>query len=112
MKAARAIVHGEPLPDSLKQSVIRFKLGFGGQVTILPGAYDCVYNPFLRWAYNTVFPKIAGWPVDEERGEPPSHSLREAFSESNESRSKRSCNRVFGIADGLMPSAIPEEMYL
>jgi lipid II:glycine glycyltransferase (peptidoglycan interpeptide bridge formation enzyme) len=62
-RAARAIVHGEPCPDSLLQSPTRFKLGFGGQVTFFPGAYDYVYNPFLRWAYNMVFPKMASWPV-------------------------------------------------
>jgi lipid II:glycine glycyltransferase (peptidoglycan interpeptide bridge formation enzyme) len=64
-RAARAIVHGEPCPDSLTQSVTSFKLGFGGQVTLFPGAYNYVYNPFLRWAYNTVFPKIASWSVME-----------------------------------------------
>lgn len=63
VRAARAIVRGEPLPHSLQQTPTSFKCGFGGQVTLFPGAYDCVYNPFLRWAYNAVFPKSAGWSV-------------------------------------------------
>jgi len=63
LRAARAIVHGKPLPDSLQQTPTSFKLGFGGQVTLFSEAYDYVYNPFLRWAYNTVSPKIACWSV-------------------------------------------------
>jgi lipid II:glycine glycyltransferase (peptidoglycan interpeptide bridge formation enzyme) len=66
-KAARAVLRGEPVPDSLTQTadrtVTRYKLGFGGQVTLLPGAYEYVYNPFLRWAYHTALPKIQHWPM-------------------------------------------------
>lgn len=57
-QAAQAVLRGEPLPDSLMQSVTSFKLGFGGQVALYPQAYDYVYNPLLRYGYNTVFPKI------------------------------------------------------
>jgi lipid II:glycine glycyltransferase (peptidoglycan interpeptide bridge formation enzyme) len=60
---AKALVHGEQLHDSLRQTPTSFKLGFGGKVLLFPGAYDYVYNSFLRWAYNSVLPMIATWPV-------------------------------------------------
>jgi len=40
-------------------TVTRFKLGFGGQVTPGPPAFDYVYNAPLRWAYDTLFRKLA-----------------------------------------------------
>lgn len=55
-KAASAVLQGRPLPDSMAQTVTSFKLGFGGQVVVYPGAYDYVCNPVLRWAYTTLFP--------------------------------------------------------
>jgi lipid II:glycine glycyltransferase (peptidoglycan interpeptide bridge formation enzyme) len=64
-EAAGAIAHGEPLPDSLTQTVTRFKLGFGGQVFLYPGPYDYVCNPVLRWAHATLYRKIANWPIIE-----------------------------------------------
>ena len=57
-RAARAVVSGEPFPDSLRQTPTFFKLGFGGQVTLFPGGYDYVYNPVLRRVYHAVGPKI------------------------------------------------------
>lgn len=51
---ARAIVRGEPLPDPHARTVATFKLGFGGQVRCLPGAYERVTNPALRMMYNPV----------------------------------------------------------
>lgn len=62
-QAAREILNGNPLPDALSQSTTSFKLGFGGQVVLYPGAYEYVYNPVLRWTYSAVFPKIASLPV-------------------------------------------------
>lgn len=56
--AARAVLRQEAIPESLKQSVTSFKLGFGGEVTIFPEAYDYVYNPLLRWAYTEIFPRL------------------------------------------------------
>ena len=44
---------------------MQVKLGFGGEVRLFPGAYDYVYNPFLRWGYNTIFSKISQMPVVE-----------------------------------------------
>jgi len=58
-EAARAILAQEPLPDSMQQTVTSYKLGFGGQVTLFPGACRYIYNPFLRWAYGAVFPTVA-----------------------------------------------------
>ena len=57
-EAAQAILQGECLPDSLESTATSFKLGFGGQVTLLPEAYDYVYDPFLRWIYRNVFPIV------------------------------------------------------
>jgi peptidoglycan pentaglycine glycine transferase (the first glycine) len=60
--AARALLEGAPLPDSLTASVTRFKLGFGGRITFFPETYQYIYNTFLRWAYHTVYPTIGGLP--------------------------------------------------
>jgi peptidoglycan pentaglycine glycine transferase (the first glycine) len=45
---AQAIVAGEPPPAAAREGVTRFKLGFGGEVVLLPGAYDWVGTPWLR----------------------------------------------------------------
>ena len=55
---AEKLLRGESLPDGMSQSVTRFKLGFGGDIVLFPGVYDFVYNPILRWTYNSVFTKI------------------------------------------------------
>jgi lipid II:glycine glycyltransferase (peptidoglycan interpeptide bridge formation enzyme) len=57
---ARAVLRGEPLPESLQHSPDFFKLGFGGQVVLYPEPYDQVYNPILRWAYRKTAPRIGG----------------------------------------------------
>lgn len=59
LDVARLLVQGEPFPNSAIQSVTRFKLGFGGDVYLFPEAYSYVYHPWLRWAYKTVFPRVA-----------------------------------------------------
>jgi lipid II:glycine glycyltransferase (peptidoglycan interpeptide bridge formation enzyme) len=65
---ARMILNGGSLTDELKRQhgPAFYKLGFGGEVSLLPGAYDYVFNPLLRWSYATVFPKVAGWPVTKK----------------------------------------------
>ncbi len=63
VEAARAIMDGEHLPDGLKQTVSRFKLGYGGEVVLYPESYSYIYNPFLRWTYGKLVPMIEKWPV-------------------------------------------------
>ncbi len=49
---ARAVIGGQPLPNSDEaKGYTFFKLSFGGQVVLSPGAYDCVYPPLLAWVY-------------------------------------------------------------
>jgi len=60
---AEAIVDGRCSPDALPRSLTSFKVGFGGQVELLPKCYEYVYNPLLRWSYARLFPKIAHWPL-------------------------------------------------
>jgi len=57
---ARAVMRGEPIPESLSHTVTSFKLGFGGEVAFFPDAYDYVYNPFLRWMRRSVFHRLEG----------------------------------------------------
>jgi lipid II:glycine glycyltransferase (peptidoglycan interpeptide bridge formation enzyme) len=64
-KVARALLKGAALPDSATQTLNRFKLGFGGQVTLLPGVYCYVHNPFLRLTYNTLFTRIEDWSITQ-----------------------------------------------
>ncbi|MCB0195449.1 MAG: peptidoglycan bridge formation glycyltransferase FemA/FemB family protein [Anaerolineae bacterium] len=57
-EAAKAILSQESLPDSLKQTVTSFKLGFKGQVVLFPSAFEYVYNPLFRYVYTKISPKI------------------------------------------------------
>lgn len=58
-RVAKRILNSEPIPDNMLQTVTRFKLGFNGQVTLLPDAYEYLYNPVLRWSYNTLYSQIS-----------------------------------------------------
>jgi peptidoglycan pentaglycine glycine transferase (the first glycine) len=51
--AAEAILAGEPRHPEL-HSADSFKLRFGGELILLPEAYDHVYNPVLRVAYRSI----------------------------------------------------------
>jgi peptidoglycan pentaglycine glycine transferase (the first glycine) len=57
-QVARAVLQGAPLPAALQQTATSFKLGFGGQVSLFPAAYDYIANPVLRWGCRTMFPKL------------------------------------------------------
>jgi lipid II:glycine glycyltransferase (peptidoglycan interpeptide bridge formation enzyme) len=65
-EGAKAILRGEKLPDSLLNTTTRFKLKFGGQPILLPGVYSYLYNPVLRWSYNTIFRKMVSSPFVTE----------------------------------------------
>lgn len=59
---AYALLHGQPLPSTPSPDadpmVTSYKLGFGGQITLLPVACDHLYNPLLRRAYRSFFPLL------------------------------------------------------
>jgi lipid II:glycine glycyltransferase (peptidoglycan interpeptide bridge formation enzyme) len=61
-EAAQSLLQGEDLPEAFANTPTYFKLGFGGQVCQMPGAYDYIANPVLRWGYQRVFPKIKNSP--------------------------------------------------
>lgn len=46
---ARAALAGEELPEDAMNSYSRFKLGFGGDVVILPKTYVYARNPIIKW---------------------------------------------------------------
>ncbi len=50
-ETAAAVLDGRPLPEDARHSATFFKLGFGGRITHLPGAYGYVFIPALRPAY-------------------------------------------------------------
>lgn len=56
--AARQHLSGEKLDSTQLNSVTRFKLGFGGDVQLLPGVLDRVNNPALGWGYHTLGPRL------------------------------------------------------
>lgn len=62
-QVAHAIIHDQPVPKSLVDSVTRFKLGFGGGVQLVPPAYGYVANSIGRWAHNSVLPRLVNIPV-------------------------------------------------
>lgn len=51
---AHALARGETLPDEAKGTHHWFKLGFGGEVTLLPDNYEIVRVPLLGWAHRNV----------------------------------------------------------
>lgn len=57
-RAAEALVDGNPVPDSVKQTPTYFKLGFGGKPYLFPEAYAYIYNPFIRFAYQSLFSTV------------------------------------------------------
>jgi lipid II:glycine glycyltransferase (peptidoglycan interpeptide bridge formation enzyme) len=65
LSAATAILQEGRLPASFDlhkdRTVTQYKLGFGGQVVLLPGAYEYVFNPLLRWAYFEAYSKMRRW---------------------------------------------------
>jgi len=58
LAAARALVRGEPLPPSVAQSVTSFKLGFGGDVVLMPAVGVYVSNAGLRWGLTMLSPRV------------------------------------------------------
>ena len=56
---AKLVLQGEPIPNKMLQTVTRFKLGFTQGVVLLPRSYEYLYNPVLRWGYNTIYPQLA-----------------------------------------------------
>jgi lipid II:glycine glycyltransferase (peptidoglycan interpeptide bridge formation enzyme) len=60
LSTARAVLKNGSLPESRRSSPDFFKLGFGGQVTLYPEAYDHVYVPVVSWLYRCVAPKTGG----------------------------------------------------
>jgi lipid II:glycine glycyltransferase (peptidoglycan interpeptide bridge formation enzyme) len=56
--AVQAIESGEPVPADISDAVVRFKLGFGGRVLMLPNYYVYIRNPLLRWCFIKAFPKL------------------------------------------------------
>lgn len=60
-EVARAVAAGVPGPEPTH--VTRFKLGFGGDVVLLPESLAYVPNAMVRFGYETILPKIRRWPV-------------------------------------------------
>lgn len=58
-RAAEALLDDRPVPDSVKKTPSYFKLGFGGQPVLFPETQAYIYNPAIRFAYQTVLPKVA-----------------------------------------------------
>jgi lipid II:glycine glycyltransferase (peptidoglycan interpeptide bridge formation enzyme) len=63
---AKKMVQGEPIPSSATQSVTRFKIGFGGEIRILPETYSYIGSRLLKWSYRKGYPKIASWQVTKK----------------------------------------------
>lgn len=54
-ESAQAILDGASLPEAFRSSPDFFKLGFGGQVLLMPLAYDYVPAPVLNKLYRAIF---------------------------------------------------------
>lgn len=58
LPAARAVLAGETPPETAQRGVSHFKLGFGGEVTIFPPAYDSGGRGLLGIAAGRVGPRL------------------------------------------------------
>ncbi len=58
--AAVGLLEGESL-DTTGLGVTHFKLGFGGEVVLFPGAYDFTFRPILGTAIRHVLPRLNRW---------------------------------------------------
>jgi lipid II:glycine glycyltransferase (peptidoglycan interpeptide bridge formation enzyme) len=56
---ARAVLDGEKIPGEAVESVTRFKLGFGGDVLLLPETSTYLPNRVLRYAHDRVYSRVA-----------------------------------------------------
>jgi len=63
-EVARAMVAGTAGPEPTH--VTRFKLGFGGEVVLLPESLAFVPNPVFRIGYTWLFPRLKGLKVVRE----------------------------------------------
>ena len=64
--AARAILDGQPLPDTSLQSTSSFKLDFGSQPLLVPPTHAFVANRALGWAFRSVISPIMRSPRAQE----------------------------------------------
>jgi len=46
---ADAVRNGSPLAENVHSGMTFFKMGFGGELIRLPGAFDYFPNPWIRW---------------------------------------------------------------
>jgi lipid II:glycine glycyltransferase (peptidoglycan interpeptide bridge formation enzyme) len=53
---AKLILNGQKIPESMRLTTNRFKLGFKGKIQLSPCAYDHFYNPVLSFAYRLMYP--------------------------------------------------------
>ena len=58
-EAAAELKAGRPLPEKFHQTPTFYKLRFGGEVLLLPSAYEFVPNAFLRFCYKSLQPVLA-----------------------------------------------------
>jgi len=61
LQAAEALSSGNPLPPNHEQSLTSFKLGFGGDIRLFPGAYFDASSSVVRWLYDSAFPRVSDW---------------------------------------------------
>ena len=54
-RGAEIMVSRQPLPEELQHSPDFMKLGFGGQVVLLPTSIEFITNPLFRWLSRKVF---------------------------------------------------------
>jgi lipid II:glycine glycyltransferase (peptidoglycan interpeptide bridge formation enzyme) len=63
LSIAESIMRGERHSRDEVQSTASYKLGFGGEVRILPTPLVYIFNPLIRWGHRLVYPAIADWSI-------------------------------------------------
>lgn len=70
-KVAEAVINNGEFPEGWQKTISFNKLGFGGEVKLLPDSYVYIYNPFFRLIYTKFFPRLSrekSWKAWKRRG--------------------------------------------
>lgn len=60
-QVAEALLEDDSLPADKTETVSRFKIGFGGEVVLVPSTFVWSYVPFLQKMYCNFYPKVSNW---------------------------------------------------
>jgi lipid II:glycine glycyltransferase (peptidoglycan interpeptide bridge formation enzyme) len=67
-RAANDLLAGRKTPVDARSGVTHFKLGFGGDVVLFPGAYEYTFRPKRAAAFHRLAPTVDQWRASMQHG--------------------------------------------